>query len=132
MINETMTAQERLQAAISLGDVDRPPIIPIIGPAAPRLAGITQAQAWQDHNVARDTFLRCFNEFGYDYAFRPNLYYPMLPGKHCAAPVRNLIPGKKRQTILPLNWTAWSLVTRNWCFRRLLSCICLSRSFAIG
>jgi len=93
MIYETMTVQERFQASISLDVVDRHPIIPIIGPAAPRLYGVTQAAAWQDHNVARDAFLRCCNEYQYDYAFRPNLFYPMLPGKHCAAPVRNLIPG---------------------------------------
>ena len=94
MINETMTKEERYQAAISLDHVDRHPVFPILITTAPRLYGITQAEAWQDHDVAREAILRCFEEFGYDYGSKPNYYYPMLPGKMCAAPVRNLIPGK--------------------------------------
>lgn len=95
MIRETMTVQERMQAAIALELVDRHPVFPILVTAAPRLYGITQAEAWADHNVARDCLIRCFNEYGYDYGSKPNYYYPMLPGKLCAAPVRNLIPGKQ-------------------------------------
>jgi len=95
MINETMTVQERMQAALNLEPVDRHPVYPILVTAAPRLYGITQAQAWMDHNVARDSIIRCFKEYGYDYGSKPNYYYPMLPGKMCSAPVRNLIPGKQ-------------------------------------
>lgn len=95
MINETMTRQERLKAAISLDAVDRHPVFPILITTAPRLYGITQAEAWRDHNVAREALIRCFEEFGYDYGSKPNYYYPMLPGKLCSAPVRNLIPGKQ-------------------------------------
>jgi len=95
MINETMTKEERYQAAISLDHVDRHPVFPILITTAPRLYGIKQAEAWQDHNVAREAILRCFEEFGYDYGSKPNYYYPMLPGKMCSAPVRNLIPGKQ-------------------------------------
>lgn len=95
MISETMTKQERLRAAISLEYVDRHPVFPILVTTAPRLYGITQAEAWQDHNVAREAIIRCFEEFGYDYGSKPNYFYPMLPGKLCSAPVRNLIPGKQ-------------------------------------
>lgn len=95
MISETMTKQERLQAAISLDFVDRHPVFPILVTTAARLYGITQAEAWRDHGVAREALIRCFEEFGYDYGSKPNYYYPMLPGKLCAAPVRNLIPGKQ-------------------------------------
>ena len=95
MINETMTIEERMQAAVSLKPVDRHPVFPILVTAAPRLYGITQAQAWLDHDVARDALIRCFKEYGYDYGSKPNFYYPMLPGKHCSAPVRNLIPGRQ-------------------------------------
>jgi methylmalonyl-CoA mutase cobalamin-binding domain/chain len=95
MINETMTVEERMQAAVALEPVDRHPVYPIIVTAAPRLYGVTQAQAWMDHNAARDCLLRAFNEYGYDYGSKPNFYYPMLPGKLCSAPVRNLIPGKQ-------------------------------------
>ncbi len=95
MINETMTVEERMQAAIALEPVDRHPVYPIIVTAAPRLYGVTQADAWADHDVARDCLIRAFKEYGYDYGSKPNYYYPMLPGKLCSAPVRNLIPGKQ-------------------------------------
>ena len=94
MIRETMTIEERMQAAIALEPVDRHPVFPILVTAAPRLYGRTQAEAWADHNVARDCLIRCFHDYGYDYGSKPNYYWPMLPGRHCAAPVRNLIPGR--------------------------------------
>lgn len=94
MTDELMTKEERFEAAVALDPVDRHPVFPILVTTAPRLYGITQAVAWQDHNVARDALIRCFEDFGYDYGSKPNYYYPMLPGKMCAAPVRNLIPGK--------------------------------------
>jgi methanogenic corrinoid protein MtbC1 len=94
MINETMTVQERTEAAVALEPVDRHPVFPILVTSAPRLYGVTQAEAWADHNVARDCLIRCFKEYGYDQGSKSNYYYPMLPGKHCCAPVRNLIPGK--------------------------------------
>jgi methylmalonyl-CoA mutase cobalamin-binding domain/chain len=94
MIAETMTVEERMRAAVALEPVDRHPVFPILVTAAPRLYGRTQAEAWADHNVARDCLVRCFREYGYDYGSKPNFYWPMLPGRHCAAPVRNLIPGK--------------------------------------
>lgn len=94
MIQESMTAVERMQAAIALDHVDRHPVFPILVTAAPRLYGITQAEAWRNHDVAREALIRCYREFGYDYGSKPNYYYPMLPGKLCSAPVRNLIPGR--------------------------------------
>jgi len=95
MINETMTIEERMQAAIAVEPVDRHPVFPIMFTAAVRLYGRTQAEAWADHNVARECLIRCFKEYGYDYGSKPNFYWPMLPGKHCAAPVRLLIPGRQ-------------------------------------
>ena len=94
MTDEWMTKQDRFEAAVTLDPVDRHPVFPILVTTAPRLYGITQAAAWQDHNVAREALIRCFEDFGYDYGSKPNYYYSMLPGKMCAAPVRNLIPGK--------------------------------------
>ena len=61
----------------------------------PSGCGVTQAEAWADHDAARDCLIRAFKEYGYDYGSKPNYYYPMLPGKLCSAPVRNLIPGKQ-------------------------------------
>ena len=95
MAKETMDTLERIDAAISIKDVDRHPVFPIIVTAAARLYGITQGEAWRNHDKAREAMIWCFREFGYDVASKPNFYYPMLPGKNCSAPVRNLIPGKQ-------------------------------------
>jgi len=95
MSNDTMTKQERFEAAIALEPVDRHPVFPILITAAPRLYGISQAEAWADHNVAREANLRCFEEYQFDYGSKPNYYWPMLPGRLCAAPIRYLFPGKQ-------------------------------------
>ncbi len=95
MIEETMTVEERMQAAIALEPVDRHPVFPILVTSAPRLYGITQGEAWRNHDAAREALIWCFREFGYDVGSKPNYYYPMLPGKFCGAPVRNLIPGRQ-------------------------------------
>lgn len=96
-MNERMTAEERFNAAIALEEVDRAPVFPILVTSAPRLYGMTQGEAWRDHNKAREALLWCYREYGYDFGSKPNYYYPMLPGKHVGAPVRNLIPGKNLQ-----------------------------------
>ena len=95
MITETMTAQERMQAAIALEPVDRHPVFPLMIAAPVRLYGITQAAAWADHNVAREAYIRCFREYGYDCSIKPNYYWPMLPGRFSMLPVRLLIPGRQ-------------------------------------
>lgn len=95
MIEETMHVEERMQAAIALEFVDRHPVFPILVTSAPRLYGITQGEAWRNHDAAREALIWCFREFGYDVGSKPNYYYPMLPGKFCGAPVRNLIPGRQ-------------------------------------
>lgn len=95
MSDETMASHDRIQAAVSLEPVDRHPVFPILVTAGPRLYGITQGEAWRNHDAAREALLWCFDEFGYDYGSKPNYYYPMLPGRLCGAPVRNLIPGRQ-------------------------------------
>ncbi len=86
---------ERLEASVALESVDRNPVFPLITTAAPRLYGITQAEAWRNHDLCREAMLKCFRDYGFDLGSKPNYYYPMLPGKFCGAPVRNLIPGKQ-------------------------------------
>jgi len=95
VINESMTKEERFWAAISIDSVDRHPVFPILVNTAARLYGIKQAEAWRDHNVARESLIKCFHEFEFDYGTKPNYYWPMLPGKQCTAPIRILIPGKQ-------------------------------------
>lgn len=95
MIKETMGVEERMQAAVALEPVDRHPVFPILVTAAPRLRGITQGEAWRNHDAAREALIWCYREFGYDVVSKPNYYYPMRPGEFCGAPVRNLIPGRQ-------------------------------------
>jgi methylmalonyl-CoA mutase cobalamin-binding domain/chain len=95
MIAETMSIEERMAAAVTLQPVDRHPVFPIMVTAPVRLYGMTQGEAWRDHEKAREAMIWCYREFGYDSVSRPNYYYPMLPGKFCGAPVRNLVPGKQ-------------------------------------
>ena len=95
MSAENMQVEERMAAAVALEPVDRHPVFPILVTAAPRLFGMTQGEAWRDHARAREAMLWCWREYGYDIVSKPNFYYPMLPGKFCGAPVRNLIPGRQ-------------------------------------
>lgn len=60
MAQDTMNVYERFAAAISLEAVDRAPVFPILVSAAPRLYGITQAEAWRDHNKAREALIKCY------------------------------------------------------------------------
>lgn len=92
---ETMNIEERMRAAIALEPVDRHPVFPIMFTAPPRLYGMTQGEAWRDHDKTREAMIWCYREFGYDTLSKPNYYYPMLPGRFCGAPVRNLIPGRQ-------------------------------------
>ncbi|MGA3114557.1 MAG: uroporphyrinogen decarboxylase family protein [Syntrophobacteraceae bacterium] len=95
MARETMNVFERFEAAVNISEVDRPPVFPILVTAAARLCDLTQAEAWKDHNKAREAIIKCYHDFGYDYASKPNFYYDQVPGKLTGAPVRNLIPGKQ-------------------------------------
>lgn len=95
MTKDTMNAMERFTAAINLSEVDRPPTFPLLISAAARLCGITQGEAWRDHNKARESIIKCYHEFGYDFVSKPNFYYDQVPGKLAGAPVRNLTPGKQ-------------------------------------
>ncbi len=95
MIAETMGVEERMEAAVTLGAVDRHPVFPIMFTAPVRLYGMTQGEAWRDHDKAREAMIWCYREYGYDTLSKPNYYYPMLPGVFCGAPVRNLIPGRQ-------------------------------------
>ncbi|NLA47668.1 MAG: hypothetical protein GX866_09045 [Firmicutes bacterium] len=90
----SVNAIDRIRAAVALEPVDRHPVFPLLLTAAPRLYGITQGEAWRNHDLCRDILIRCFKDYGYDIGSKPNFYYPMLPGRFCGAPVRNLIPGK--------------------------------------
>lgn len=95
MINETMTVQERFLAAIALDEnVDRHPVIPLIEAFAVRHYGATQGEGWREHTLVRDAMIKCQQDFGYDWIWKPNYSWPHLPGRFTYAPVRLLVPGK--------------------------------------
>ncbi|MFH1480417.1 MAG: uroporphyrinogen decarboxylase family protein, partial [Pseudomonadota bacterium] len=96
MIQETMTRQERFEAAVALERPDRVPVTPLIAGFALRCQGLTQGQGWRDGEVGFKAMIDTFNDLGgYDKLFKTNLFWPMIGGRFCGAPVRSLIPGKQ-------------------------------------
>ena len=65
MTDETMTSQQRVEAAISLEKPDRVPIA-ILATAAPfaRIAGISNADFYSDEQRANDIIFKVFDDCG--------------------------------------------------------------------
>lgn len=96
MIQETMTRQERFEAVVALERPDRVPVMPLIAGFALRSQGLTQGQGWRDPEVGFKAMIDTFNDLGgYDKLFKTNMFWPMIGGRFCGAPVRSLIPGKQ-------------------------------------
>ena len=96
MIQETMSRMERFEAAVAVERPDRVPVMPLITAFAPRCQGITQGQAWRDVDTGLKAMMDTFEDLGgYDRLYKPNLFWPMIGGVFCAAPVRVLIPGRQ-------------------------------------
>jgi uroporphyrinogen-III decarboxylase len=96
MIRETMTRQERFEAAVALEPVDRTPVMPLMTAFAVRAQGMTQGEAWREPEKGFKAMLDTFNDLGgFDKLYKPNLFWPMLGGRFCAAPVRVLLPGRQ-------------------------------------
>lgn len=65
MAKETMTAKERVLAAINLEKPDRVPVAPqVTAHTSPGLTGRTQAEVAQNVDVALDTMLQVFDHYG--------------------------------------------------------------------
>ncbi len=96
MIKETMSRQERFEAAVALERPDRVPVMPLMTAFAPRSQGITQGEAWRDPEKGFKAMLDTFNDLGgFDKLYKPNLFWPMIGGRFCSSPVRVLIPGRQ-------------------------------------
>jgi hypothetical protein len=96
MIKETMSRQERFEAAVALERPDRVPVMPLMTAFAPRNQGITQGEAWRDPEKGFKAMLDTFNDLGgFDKLYKPNLFWPMIGGRFCSSPVRVLIPGRQ-------------------------------------
>jgi uroporphyrinogen-III decarboxylase len=96
MIQETMSRQERFDAAVALEKPDRVPVMPLMTAFAARAQGLTQGEAWRDVNKGFKAMLDTFNDLGgFDRLYKPNLFWPMIGGRFSSAPVRVLIPGKQ-------------------------------------
>jgi uroporphyrinogen-III decarboxylase len=76
MIKETMTSQQRVEAAIKLEPLDRIPVIPFIDAKFPcRYQGISQAESFRNFDSAREAMQKTFDELGgYDATFRPGQF----------------------------------------------------------
>jgi len=96
MIAETMSRQERFEAAVALEKPDRVPVMPLMTAFAVRSQGITQGEAWRDPDKGFNAMLNTFNDLGgFDRLYKPNLFWPMIGGRLCSTPVRVLIPGRQ-------------------------------------
>ncbi len=96
MIPETMTRQERFDAVVALEKPDRTPVMPLMTAFAVRAQGLTQGEAWRDPKKGFQAMLDTFNDLGgLDRLYKPNLFWPMIGGRFCSAPVRVLIPGRQ-------------------------------------
>ena len=96
MIQETMSRQERFEAAVSLEKPDRVPVMPLMTAFAVRSRGMTQGTAWRDPDMGFRAMLDTFNELGgFDRLYKPNLFWPMIGGRFCSTPIRVLIPGRQ-------------------------------------
>ncbi len=72
--NDTMTAEERLQAVINLQQPDRVPVCPFIYYFAANYAGITAHELWADPKKYQAAIRKCYDELG------PwDVYYPVNP-----------------------------------------------------
>ena len=96
MIQETMSRQERFEAVVALEKPDRVPVMPLMTAFAVRAQGMTQGEGWRDVDKGFKAMLDTFNDLGgFDKLYKPNLYWPMIGGRFCGAPVRVLIPGRQ-------------------------------------
>lgn len=95
MMRETMSCDERVQAAISLEKPDRVPIVPTLLPEpAARLAGLTQAQVSGDSGAALDAIVRVYDEYGgWDNVY-PGPYKPVQLQAANLYPMKMRLPGK--------------------------------------
>ncbi|MFH1349985.1 MAG: uroporphyrinogen decarboxylase family protein [Pseudomonadota bacterium] len=96
MIQETMTRQERFEAAVALERPDRVPVMPLMTAFAVRSQRLTQGQGWRESEVGFKAMLDTFSDLGgFDKLYKPNLFWPMIGGRFCSAPVRVKIPGRQ-------------------------------------
>jgi uroporphyrinogen-III decarboxylase len=96
MIQETMSRQERFDAVVALEKPDRFPVMPLMTAFAVRAQGLTQGESWRDPDKGFKAMLGTFNDLGgFDRLYKPNIFWPMIGGRFCSAPVRVLIPGRQ-------------------------------------
>lgn len=95
MTKETMTPEERIQAAVDLKAPDRVPIVPLIAQFALRHQGVPQAEAYRNPLRARQALINTFDTLGgYDAVVGANLLWPRSSWRISAAPTRMQFPGK--------------------------------------
>ena len=94
MAGESMTSEERLQAAIRLEKPDRVPVVPTLLPEpVAGLAGLTGAQVCSDNNLLIGSALNIFDEYGGWDAMYPIGATPIQMQAMCTFPMKMRIPG---------------------------------------
>jgi len=95
MAKESMSRNERLQAAIRLEKPDRVPVVPALFPEpAAHLTGLSMAQVANDNQVALDAMWTVFDRYGgWDCGY-PGAYIPIQMQAANLYPMKMRIPGK--------------------------------------
>jgi hypothetical protein len=95
MIKETMSAAQRLEAAVRLQPTDRVPTAPIIGQFALRHRGIPQSTAYRDPQTSTQALMDTFESLGgYDGVMQPCFVWPYYSWRISAAPMPMLMAGQ--------------------------------------
>ena len=88
-----MNSRQRLEAAIALRPVDRPPVAPVLFSFAGRHAGVPMAEFFSSQRAARRALARAFADLGgWDAQVIPGRQDPLLYA--LVTPVRQVLPGR--------------------------------------
>lgn len=95
MISETMSATQRITAAVQLREVDRVPTAPIIGQFALRHTGFPQSAAYRDPAASTQALMDTFESLGgYDGVMQPCFVWPYYSWRISSAPTPMLMAGQ--------------------------------------
>jgi Uroporphyrinogen decarboxylase (URO-D) len=95
MIKETMTREQRIWTAVSLGIPDRIPVAPLIYQFVFRYQGIPHTVGLKDTEQAYKALSDTFDALGtYDAMIEPDFIWPVTTWRVATAPFRYVAPGR--------------------------------------
>ena len=111
-MNESMTPDERVWAAIRLERPDRTPVLPTLLPEpAAALAGISQAEVANDNAAAVDAVFAVFDEYGGWDNLYPASYTPIQLQAAGVFPMKMRIPGRDLDDDVPFQLEEQEILT---------------------